>query len=341
MSPVLTTPDHAASSSSSSSGGPSTPNDDQESLGLHYVGKKNWLPQPLPFIHDKILPPTPAEDPSRPYLPRVFDRDKDDDTSSSSHSDELGFIQLPPSAKLVSPSPPLSAVAYCRALVANALEPPFSPSPLLIVPNAPLYPRSCNPPRGAPRRTDFLLYRLHQTRLLRRLQVLQADRSLGAFSNRTTAPPKPVSLIMEDNAVGRGHHVTRSSPGLRRWAERPCFEDRVLVYLPADSQHGNIRRERVYAMAAVEALGFSEALEALAGLIDEEASTTDAVSSSSPTSNTPPLSLTPSTASLSSLPSSPFGFTAMDAASPTHGAKILPTSACRCFPNYLICMLVC
>lgn len=322
---VFTAPDHAASSSSSSSGAPSTPNDDQESFRLNHVAnKKNWLP--LPFIHDKILPPTPADDPSRPYLPRVFDHDKEDDASLSSHSDELGFVHLPASAKLVSHSPTLSPVAYCRAIATNALGPPFCPPPLLIVPNAPLFPRSCNSSSRVAQRADSLLCRLHQTRLLRRLRAVQAERSLAAFANRQIAPTKHMSLVMDDNAVGRGHHVAPSSPGLRRWAERPCFEDRVLVYLPPVNRSGELRCERVYATAAVEALGYSEALEALAGLTEEYASSVKDATSP-PMSNTPPLSMTPSTASLSSLPPSPSAFAVTEPVSPLYGAKIFPNGA--------------
>lgn len=326
MLPVSTSPDHAASSSSSSSGGPTTPNDDQESLAVPYVGKKPWLP--LPLIHDRILPPTPAGDPSRPYVPRLFAEDKDDASSSSSHSDSIAPAPLPPSAKLVSPSQPLTPTTYCRAITANALKPPFSPPPLLVVPNAPLYPRSCNAPSQIARRRDDLCSRLHQTHFLRRLEAGQGVRSLAAFFNRQVAPLKPLSLIMDDNAVAQGHHVAPSSIGLRRWTERPCFEDRVLVYLPADHPDGGVRCERVFATAAVEALGFSESLELLAGLADDEAAIKDTAFAPSPASLTPPLSLTPSTASLSSLPS-PSAFIAADAAaSSAHGAKPYPNRTC-------------
>lgn len=133
---------------------------------------------------------------------------------------------------------------------------------------------------------------------------------------------------MDDNALGRGHRTTQSSSGLRRWAERPCFEDRMLVYLPVKSQDGRVHAERVYATAAVEALGFSEALEALAGLNDEEASTKDTADAPSPTSNTPPLSMTPSTTSLNSLPPSPPVTSASEAASLGYGAKLSANSAC-------------
>ncbi|KAI0773434.1 hypothetical protein BC629DRAFT_1595196 [Irpex lacteus] len=332
--PVLTTPEHAPSSSSSSSaGGPSTPHDDVESVGHPHFGMKPWAP--LTYLHDKVLPPITAQDPSRPYIPRLFAQE-DDDTSST-HSDDLTSLQLPPNAKVVPVSQPIMPSAYCRALASNALEPAFSPPPLLVVPNAPLYPRSCNTPQQLARPVDSLHYQLLQARILRRLETTPADRYLAPFANRQSLPPRPISLNLDDVAIAKGHRVVQSSLGLRRWIERPCFEDRVLVYLPAENQNGVLRCERVSATAAVEALGYSDALDALAGMPDEEVAVVNQdLLAASPASLTPPLSSTPSTASFSSLPPSPAAFAVTDSpTSSTQATKPSPAVSYKSSPSPL------
>ncbi|KAI0092029.1 hypothetical protein BDY19DRAFT_575540 [Irpex rosettiformis] len=331
--PVLTTAEHAPSSASSSSGGPSTPRDDVESVGHPHSGMKPWAP--LTYLHDKVLPPIAAQDPSRPYIPLIFSQD--DDTLSV-HSDEISSsLQLPPNARAPAPSQPIMPSAYCRAIASNALVSPFSPPPLLVVPSAPLYPRSCNSPRQLSRPTESLHYQLCQARILRRLDSTPADRYLAPFANRKALPPRPLSLDPDDIAIPKGSRVVSSSLGLRRWIERPCFEDRVLVYLPAENQTGVFRCERVSAMAAVEALGYSEALDALAGMPDEDVAIVNQdLFATSPASLTPPLSLTPSTASFSSLPPSPAAFTVTETASSSpQGAKTPPAAPYKPSPSPL------
>ena len=316
--PVLTTPEHAPSSSSSSSGGPSTPHDDSESVGHHHM--KPWAP--LTYLHDKVLPPIAAQDPSKPYIPLIFSQEDD---SLSVHSDELSSFRLPQTMGSMPPAQPIMPSAYCRAIASNALEPPFSPPPLLVVSNAPLYPRSCNSPQQLSRTTESLYRQLSHRRILRQLDSTPADRYLAPFANRKTLPPRSRSLHLDDVAIPKGYRVASSSLGLRRWIERPCFEDRVLVYLP-ENQNGGLICERVSATAAVEALDYSEALDALAGMPYEEVATVNQdLLASSPASLTPPLSSTPSTASFSSLPPSPAVFAVTDlASSSAQNAKPLP-----------------
>ena len=203
----------------------------------------------------------------------------------------------------LSASPPLSPAAFFRVITTNALALPFAPPPLLVVPNSPLYPRSSNLSQQlAP--SDSLRVRMHRKRLLSQLDVTD-QRALAGFSQRHGVPAnsKRLSLVLDDVAVRKSHQVRSFSQGLRRWAERPCFEDRVIIYLPSRDDESGVRYERVTSAKAVEALGYSEELELLAALDEVQESTPFPVL---PTlSPTPELSLTPSTASLSSVPPSP------------------------------------
>ncbi|KAF7793652.1 hypothetical protein EIP86_004767 [Pleurotus ostreatoroseus] len=315
--PSVSTRPQAGSSASSTSGGPTTPSDDQESVGHHNHAKRSWLPS---FTAEKLVVPSihaPPAPPAAPlqHGPYVAHRYGDDASSTSSKSDSADEGPLPP-PKPISTSPPLSPVAYFRVITHNALAEPFSPPPLLHVPNCPLYPRSCNPTRAlAP--SESLRVRMHRKHLLARLDGADA-RDLAAFAQRRGVPArsKRLSLVLDDAAIGskRGYQVGPFSQGLRRWAERPCLEDRVVIYLPsedADSEAGVVC-ERVSASTAVEALGFSEELELLAALDDPEVQEPVQIqvhepgfTLPSPTSPLPDLSLTPSTASLSSNPPSP------------------------------------
>ncbi len=118
---------------------------------------------------------------------------------------------------------------------------------------------------------------MHRTRLQRRLQcgdlTPSEQRSIASFVGRRTAPKERLSLQLDDNAVDV-KHITPFSAGLRRWADRPCFEDRMQVLLAEDVPTG---KDLVWARVApatgygVAALEYSVALEMLAGLYEEEA----------------------------------------------------------------------
>lgn len=149
---------------------------------------------------------------------------------------------------------------------------------------------------------------MHRKRLLARLDVTTenaAERALSPFSQRPGVPAKSkrLSLVLDDIAIPKGHRVGPFSQGLRRWSERPCFEDRVIVYLPSEDAEYSVRYERVSSSYAVEALGFSEELELLGAL--DEVQVQDAVFSPPLASPVPELSLTPSTASSTSIPPTP------------------------------------
>lgn len=327
MPPVSTMPDHVGSSASSSSGGPRTPSDDHESLGLtpHSHLRGSWLSQ----VSDVALPsPAPSKPMLRPYQPQQFNRESDqasETTSESNDADERGSLPPTPAA-LTSPSLPIPPVEYFRAITTDALHEPFSPPPLVQVNNGPFYPRSCNLSRQLSP-SDSLYARVLRKRLLGRLDRSH-ESALPGFHNRRSVPHRP-SLVMDDIAIPKTARVLPASQGLRIWTERPCFEDRVLVYLPAEHSGGELRCERVYASAAVEALGYSEHLEALAGLFDDIVAQTAGLLESPTLTSTPPFSSTPSTASLASVPPSP-ALALATAPPPASISKILPNGPSFC-----------
>lgn len=303
MPPVSTMPDHAGSSASSSSGGPRTPSDDHESIipVQHAQGRRSWLSQ----VSDVglPLPPLPPKPTSRPYVSQHFNsRDADPLSETSSESDDVYEQDTRNSNPVSSPNLPLIAPAeYFRAITANAVLPPYAPPPLLQLPSGPLYPRSCNHPRQL-RPSDSLYARVLRKRLLGRLDRFH-ESSLAGFANRRNVRQIP-SLVLDDVAIPKTARVQPFSQGLRRWTERPCFEDRVIVYLPAEGGD-DLRAERVYASAAVEALGYSEHIEALAGLYDDIGLPTASPVEPPSVVSTTPFPMTSSTTSLSSAPPSP------------------------------------
>ncbi len=331
MPPVSTIP-QAASSASSSSGAPTTPSDDHESVGHHNHAKKSWLPQ---FTTERLVVPGLNPAPSMSHLqpgPYVAQRYADDASSSSSKEESVDEGPLSPSNP-ASASPSLSPIAYFRVITTNALAQPFSPPPLLYVPNSPLYPRSCNPIRQlAP--SESLRVRMHRKHLLARLDVTDT-RDLAAFSQRHGVPArsKRLSLVLDDVALKRGHQVGPSSQGLRRWAERPCFEDRVIIYLPSQDTESGLCCERVSASMAVEALGYSEELELLAAL-DEPQVQDPVFTVPSPTSPSLDLSLTPPMASVSSNPPTPL---IASSTPPSNGANAKAFPSGKFGPFVLFC----
>ncbi|KAI9063269.1 hypothetical protein FKP32DRAFT_1676681 [Trametes sanguinea] len=272
---------HPPSSSSSSSGAPTTPDDDHGSL-LRAPVSKAWLtlphpadpPSPGSFLH----PPEhhdrpPFHSPARARAPpsRQSTLDTEDDSSEESSV-------APDLSRPLERSTPLAAPAYLLALTSNNLRPPFAPPPLLHVPGCPLFPRSCNPRRSLPHE-DSLESAMHRRRLRRRLErgdlSPSENRSIASFAGRRTALKERLSLHLDDNAVDY-RHIKPTSAGLRKWADRPCFEDRLQVLL-AEDVPSTTTDEPVWTRVApatgfgVAALEYSVALEMLAGLYEDEA----------------------------------------------------------------------
>ncbi|KAI0349411.1 hypothetical protein OH77DRAFT_1231406 [Trametes cingulata] len=287
---------HPPSSSSSSSGAPTTPDDDRGSL-LRAPVSKAWhsLPHPVDphtpsALHHHPGPTAPLDRTPFHSSPRTFATPSrqstlDTEDDSSEESSVAPDLSRPPE-RAAAAAPPLDAPAYLLALTSNSLRPPFAPPPLLHVPAAPLYPRSCNARRALPHR-DTLESTMHRTRLQRRLQrgdlTPSERRSIASFAGRRAAPRERPSLQLDEGAVDP-RHVKPFSAGLRKWADRPCFEDRLQVLLaenlpPAGAGTDDellLLGERAWTRVApatgfgVAALEYSVALEMLAGLYEEE-----------------------------------------------------------------------
>ncbi|PIL37126.1 hypothetical protein GSI_00818 [Ganoderma sinense ZZ0214-1] len=267
------------SSSSSSSGAPTTPDDDRGSL-LKVSTSKVWSPlPPIPVDsslgsfhhfsapHDRIpLSSGPRPTPS----PSTFE------DVSSEESSVAPDLSRPPERSV-----PQNPQAYLLSVTSSKLGPPYAPPPLLHVPGGPEFPRSCNARRSLPY-AESLESTMHRSRLQRRLQRGDLSpseaRSIASFTGRRAAPKDRPSLFLDETAVRVGH-IRPSSAGLRKWVERPCFEDRLCVLLAENlpSSGLNAYGEREPRWTRVEAatgcgvadLEYSLTLELLAGLYED------------------------------------------------------------------------
>ncbi|KAH9943463.1 uncharacterized protein BXZ73DRAFT_40483 [Epithele typhae] len=266
---------HPPSSSSSSSGAPTTPDDDLRSL---HRGPKAWISTPAldsrlgSFHHLNSSQDARFATAARPFAssPSTFHTDTDDDLSEESSL-------APDPSRPPERSPPLTPPAYLLAVTENALGPPFAPPPLLDVPGLPAYPRSSNPLRALPR-VESLESTLHRTRLRRRLHrdLTPAEtHEIGPSASRRSVPSPRPSLQLDDTAVRTGHPSFHSA-GLRRWADRPCFEDRFRVLVaedvPAPSTNAEPLWTRVVPATScgIAALEYSITLELLSGFYEED-----------------------------------------------------------------------
>lgn len=290
------------SSSSSSSAGPSTPDDDARS----FVRAKTWLNQPnaapptqtAVHVQASLIVPQVARigtlhtarlglTPERPHAQVEHESDDESSASEFSRSSARTSTILSPRTRM-SPQPmstptppavsskPLSAIEYTRAVANNGLAHSFSPPPLLHVPNSPLFPRSYNThSQVASLASGSLRVQLFHKRVLARLsQPRRADeRALQPFAGKRQPPPRGPQLYLDDNAVsGR---ICLRSEGLRRWVDRPCFEDRLAVYRPEEGELCEPCMKGIVCVPisgtplGVAALEFSEHIENLAGLYDD------------------------------------------------------------------------
>ncbi|KAJ6515803.1 hypothetical protein C8R45DRAFT_957651 [Mycena sanguinolenta] len=241
-----------------------------------------WRPkQPAPILH---APPIPKSVPH----PRVdIHVDSDEDVSSlGSDNDEV----VPHSAPALQPPTTPTSVAQSRKnleiLIQNSLIPPLAPStPFSQLAGCPMYPRSSNPPHSLPVRPTMQTA-MHRSILLRRLQqpdvstlsvAQQLDRSILPLASRPSPtpvdPPAPLPWF-NDRALPAAMKLSPSSPGLRRWMSRPCFEERIAVWVPLD---GVVTCQSVTGSScAVAELEYSAALDTMIGfglpLVEEEAS---------------------------------------------------------------------
>ena len=291
------------SSSSSSSAGPSTPDDDARS----FVRSKTWLYQPnaappaqtAVHVQASLIVPQVAGlgtlhaarfglTPRRPHAQVEHESDDESSASEFSRSSARTPTALSPRTRMSQqpmstptppavPSKPLSAVEYTRAVARNGLAHTFSPPPLLHVPHCPLFPRSCNThSQVASLASGSLRVQMFHKRVLARLsQPNRVDeRALQHFAGKRHPQTRGPQLYLDDNAVsGR---ICLRSEGLRRWADRPCFEDRLAVYRPAEQgelcepdMEGTVCVPVSGTLLGVAALEFNEHTENLAGLYDD------------------------------------------------------------------------
>ena len=97
----------------------------------------------------------------------------------------------------------------------------------------------------------------------------------------STVAASPTSeLPFDEPAPWNKTWISLSSPGLHRWRSRPCFEDRYVVFTPTDE---GVFFQRVTGTAlAVASLEYSEAIDAMAGYVDDVAPSPSLVTSFTP-----------------------------------------------------------
>lgn len=167
------------------------------------------------------------------------------------------------------------ALANLQALTIDALVPPSCAPPLVQTSSSVPFPRSSNRTQAlvttqrqhSPLHTEIL-----RKRLLRRIErraLTEAEQdSIQTLSKRASRPrnadqrrlPAAEETYEDSKAVGGGW-----SKGMKRWAMRPCFEERVVVWQaqPTGLTISPVQRDSRFSVAALE---FSEGAEALAGL---------------------------------------------------------------------------
>ena len=171
------------------------------------------------------------------------------------------------------------ALANLHALTLDALVPPTSAPPLVQTTSSVPFPRSSNKVHLHPGifgaihvQHSPLHAEIFRKRLLRRIErrILTASEqaSIQALANRSAKPrdankrrlPAAEETYEDSKAVGGGW-----SKGMKRWAMRPCFEERVVMWKPHASGIVRCAVEKD-SRCGVAALEFSEGAEALAGL---------------------------------------------------------------------------
>ena len=284
----LTVGDHSQTSSSSSSGTNSlgTAVDDEglvrsnsKVAWVPWLGrKKSDIAKKLSIHREEWDLPRPGRESRPPPVLRVPPGDQltdetEDESSSESEEDEsedaAAFANTP---LAITPLALAKCYTNLRAMIANSLQPPFSPPPLLYIPGQPIFPRSCNPRRSLYVQ-ETMESQMHKARILRRLdhQEITQGQELSITSFGMRPPPtKRPTLQLDDEAVSATFVVGTYSQGLQRWALRPCFEDRVAVWT-LEERTGHVLHTRVAGTSfGVAALEISEAVDVLAGAMSEE-----------------------------------------------------------------------
>ncbi|EJD01098.1 uncharacterized protein FOMMEDRAFT_141814 [Fomitiporia mediterranea MF3/22] len=210
-----------------------------------------------------------------PRIPRQSVSDSDDaDEGTSSESSEntegSTVISTRPILQRVSVS---QARSNLRTLLHNSLNQVPPPPPVVETPTA-RFPRS-SMASGSVQPTLSLESTIHVRRMLWRLdhQTLSETevRSIAGLARRPQ--PKDASRNRSERKTDdemisyASMRVGQFSRGLRKWALRPCFEQRCLVWAP--DEKGDVNCKAVMGVdrqLAVCDLEFCEGTEALAGL---------------------------------------------------------------------------
>lgn len=258
---------HSSSSSSTGSASLQTPDDSHSDRHSHRKGGLAWL---------TWAEPSPASSTSLglgwPDSARSSRAVSEDDVSV--HDGELGPVE------------------FFAALTSQRLEESFSAPPLLATPDSPLFPRSVNV-LSTLDPAPSLAASMHRARLLQRLNehdLSQADRlAFQAFGSRPAATTmrRNKRQQLDEGARYDLSQLSHESRGLRRWIERPYFEERMTLWQP-DISTGSVVQSAVKGSGfAVPALDVSPALEILAGEVDADTPTLSPSPASSAAPATP------------------------------------------------------
>lgn len=285
--------DHPHSSSSSSSAGsvdinPQTP-DDEHMGGIPSTQRSRWSIWPT----NKRAPAAAAKDSSKawPDLPSIshaitpgdisplthraagaeFKTDYDvvDDLSTGSVNEAVS-VAFDQSHSFPEHRPPhvspAAARQNMRVSIENKLRPIPVSYPLASSPAAPMYPRSCNSSINLPRKRS-IRYNMFQKRLLRRVEEIPSDVASFPYivTNRISVPIESMASLPAHVTVwpSKSLHVSAVSVGIKRWINRPCFEETHSEYLPSGD---GVKARRVTGSSSlgVAAIEYSETLDILA-----------------------------------------------------------------------------
>lgn len=291
--PLLTP---GSSSSSEGSASLRTPEDESMAVFPADDGKRRWsnwfglrkASDRQSVAEDDEVPQVVRSEKSRPQIAErpqrasrsslnheIISEDEDEDSESDSEESVITASSPPLPAM---PSSISSARVNLLTIIRNNLATPVFPPPLVDMPSSPQFPRSANSYPLKPFAHTFESAFLSK-RLLRRLErknlTLVEMASIASFATRSKplkAAVKYAEKSDEDVMANASMRVGRFSRGLRQWALRPCFEQRVTVWMP--NENGAVVSRRVQGVGrglAVFDLEVSERIEVLAGLdMDDE-----------------------------------------------------------------------
>lgn len=295
--PQLSTSSEPTQSSGSSSGSVSLRTPDDDAILSRTSTKKSWISwlggkrsntikrtqlaeewdrpmpewQPLPA---PILRPPPSGNRAPSSARPVDDTEEDTSSESDDYYDSASRPVNPPATcPTLTPLTLAQSRRNLHTVISNSLVPSVAPSPFLHVPGTPFFPRSCNVPCSLPAKRT-LLSDMQKKHLLRRLegnaQALTHDDELSIlpFSARPTSQDitKEPAPSINDVVLPNAKQVAPTSPGLKRWFSRTCFEDRFVVWSPAEVSRGVVCKPVTGTSFGVAELEFSEGLETMAGL---------------------------------------------------------------------------